>query len=176
MLISTRPGLCDAVRRFLDGTGEGLGHLGLPGGLRLVVPELLLVAAGHVWHDELDVSLHQLALLPRHGLALVSPRPDLSHYLLVDIELSDVRHSLLHLLSILVCLPERDAVLFCDIPTLRKLFLVRDCLLPLVTRLLHEELRGQFLLNKLLRLQTHGAVLVGDDLALGLRHVEADVL
>ena len=63
---------------LLDLAGEGLGHLGGLGGLGLVVPQLLLVGAGHVRHDELHVLLYQLALLPRHRLALVSSRPDLS--------------------------------------------------------------------------------------------------
>ena len=45
--------------------------------LRLVVPELLLVGAGDVGDNELHILLNQLALLPGHGLALVSPSPDL---------------------------------------------------------------------------------------------------
>ena len=64
--------------------GESLGHLGPLAGLGLVVPELLLVSAGHVRDDELDVLLHQLALLPGHGLALVSPGPDLRAFLVLQ--------------------------------------------------------------------------------------------
>ena len=42
-----------------------------------MVPELLLVGAGDVGDNELHILLNQLALLPGHGLALVSPSPDL---------------------------------------------------------------------------------------------------
>ena len=70
------------MRGFLHFTAEGFRHPGALGGLGLVVPELLLVAARHVGHDELDIFLYQLALLPGHRLALVSPRPDLKYFLL----------------------------------------------------------------------------------------------
>ena len=81
-----------------------------------------------------------------------------------------------NLLSGLISFPESDTVLLGDIPTLREEFLVWDGLLPLVTRLLNEQLRSQLLLHKLLGLQPHAAVLVGDHLALGLRHVDTHVL
>ena len=79
-LLAVRPGLSGAVRGFLHLAAECLRHPGALGRLRHVVPELLLVAAGHVRHDELDVFLYQLALLPAHGLTLVSPRPDLKYF------------------------------------------------------------------------------------------------
>ena len=81
-----------------------------------------------------------------------------------------------NLLARLIRLPESDTVLLGHIPTLREEFLVRNGLLTLVTRLLHEQLRSQLLLYKLLGLQPHAAVLVGNHLALGLRHVDTDVL
>ena len=65
------------MRGPLDLAGEGLGHLGGGGRLGLMVPQLLFVGAGHVGHDELDVLLNELTLLPRHWLALVCPGPDL---------------------------------------------------------------------------------------------------
>ena len=45
--------------------------------LRLVEPELLLLQAVHLRHDELDLLGHQLALLPGDGLTLLSSSPDL---------------------------------------------------------------------------------------------------
>ena len=66
------------MRGFLHLAAECFRHPGALGGLGLVVPQLLLVAAGHVRHDELDVFLYQLTLLPGHGLALLCPGPDLN--------------------------------------------------------------------------------------------------
>ena len=45
--------------------------------LRLVIPDLLLVAAGDLRHDELDILGDQLALLPGNGLTRLGPGPDL---------------------------------------------------------------------------------------------------
>ena len=120
---------------LLDLAGEGLGHLGSCGGLGFMVPQLLLVGAGHVWNDELYILLYQLTLLPGDRLTLVSSRPDL--------------------LAILISLPECDTVLFGHVPTLGEMLLVRNCLLALVTRLLHKQLGGKLLLCVLLRLHSH---------------------
>ena len=65
---------------FLHFAAERFGHPGALGWLRDVVPELLLVAAAHVGHNELNILLYQLALLPTYGLALVSTRPDLEYF------------------------------------------------------------------------------------------------
>ena len=76
------------MRGFLHFTAEGLSHLGPSGGLWLVVPELLLVAAAHIRYYELHVLLYQLALLPGDRLALVSPGPDLTEiYLVLRVEI-----------------------------------------------------------------------------------------
>ena len=83
-----------------------------------MVPDLLLVAAGDVGDDELDLLGHQLALLPGDGLAGVGAGP-----LLVPLA---------------VGLPESDAVLLRHVPTLGQHLLVRDLLPPLDAALLHE--------------------------------------
>ena len=62
----------------LDLAGEGVGHPGVRDGLRLVVPDLLVVLADDLRDDELHVLRHQLALLPGDGLAGLSAGPDLS--------------------------------------------------------------------------------------------------
>ena len=77
-LLAVRPGLGGAVGGGENLAGEGVRHLGPGLWLRLVVPELLLGAAGHLGYDELNLLLHQLALLPRDGLALLRPGPDLN--------------------------------------------------------------------------------------------------
>ena len=89
-LLAVRPGLGGAVGGGENLAGEGVRHLGPGLWLRLVVPELLLGAAGHLGYDELNLLLHQLALLPGDGLALLGPGPDL--------------------LPLVVRLPESDAV------------------------------------------------------------------
>ena len=138
-----------------------------------MVPELLLVGAGHVWDDELDVLLHELALLPGHGLALVSPGPDLRKYL--DFEIFKILIPA-HLLAVVVCLPECDAVLLRDVLALGEKLFVGDRLLALVAAFLDKQLGRQLLLLVLLGLETHLALLVRHHLALGLRHVNANVL
>ena len=77
-LFAVRPGLGGAVGGGEDLAGEGVGHLHPGAGLGLVVPELLLGAAGHLRDDKLNLLLHQLALLPGHGLTLLCPGPDLN--------------------------------------------------------------------------------------------------
>ena len=62
---------------FLDLTCEGVGHPGPLVVLRLVVPDLLLVAAVDLGNDELDVFRDEFALLPRDGLTLLCAGPDL---------------------------------------------------------------------------------------------------
>ena len=47
-LLTVRPGLCGAVGGGEDLAGEGVRHLGPGLRLRLVVPQLLLGAAGHL--------------------------------------------------------------------------------------------------------------------------------
>ena len=89
-LLAVRPGLGGAVGGGENLAGEGVRHLGPGLRLRLVIPELLLGAAGHLGYDELNLLLHQLALLPGDGLALLGPGPDL--------------------LPLVVRLPESDAV------------------------------------------------------------------
>ena len=42
-----------------------------------MVPQLLLIATGDIWHDKLDILGHQLTLLPGHRLTVVSTGPDL---------------------------------------------------------------------------------------------------
>ena len=81
-----------------------------------------------------------------------------------------------HLLSVLIRLPERDTVLLGDVLALGEQLLVGDGLLALVTALLHKQLGRQLLLHVLLGLEPHLALLVRDDLALGLRHINADIL
>ena len=76
-LLAVWPGLGCAVGRLLNLAGEGVGHLGPCAWSRLMVPQLLLVATGHIWYDELHVLGDQLALLPGDGLAVVSSSPDL---------------------------------------------------------------------------------------------------
>ena len=56
---------------------EGCRHPDRSAGLGLVVPDLLLVAAGDVRDNELHLLGHQLALLPGDWLAGVSARPHL---------------------------------------------------------------------------------------------------
>ena len=58
-LFTVRPGLSGAVRGFLHFTAECFRHPGALGGLRLVVPQLLLVAAAHVGNNELNIFLYQ---------------------------------------------------------------------------------------------------------------------
>ena len=58
-------------------TGEGVGHPGVGHRLGLMVPHLLGVLTDDLRDDELHVLLDELALLPGHGLAGVSPGPDL---------------------------------------------------------------------------------------------------
>ena len=65
--------------------------------LWLVIPQLLLGLAGDLRDYELDLLVHQLALLPGDGLALLRPGPDL--------------------LPVLVSLPVGDAVWRLDILT-----------------------------------------------------------
>ena len=65
------------VGSFLDLAGEGVGHPGALVVLRLVVPDLLLVAAVNLRHDELHVFGDELTLLPGDRLALLCTSPDL---------------------------------------------------------------------------------------------------
>ena len=81
-----------------------------------------------------------------------------------------------HLLAVVVSFPERDAVLLRDVPALGEQLLVGDRLLALVAALLDKQLGRQLLLLVLLGLEAHLALLVGHHLALGLRHVNANVL
>ena len=66
--------------------------------LGLVIPQLLLGLAGDLRDNELDLLVHQLALLPGDGLAALLACP--------------------HLVTLRVLLPESDAVLLGHIPTL----------------------------------------------------------
>ena len=62
---------------LLNLAGEGVGHPGPLVVLRLVIPDLLLVAAVDLGDDELDVLRDELALLPGNGLAGLGTSPDL---------------------------------------------------------------------------------------------------
>ena len=66
-----------AVGSFLDLASEGVGHPGPLVVLRLVVPDLLLVAAVDLGHDELDVFRDEFAFLPSDWLALLCSGPHL---------------------------------------------------------------------------------------------------
>ena len=79
-----------------------------------MVPELLLLLAGHLGHDELDLLGHQLALLPGHWLAGVGSRPHLG----VSFSQSGKKPS--NLLAIGVSLPKGDTVLLRHVPALRQ--------------------------------------------------------
>ena len=81
-----------------------------------------------------------------------------------------------HLLTVVVSLPERDAVLLRDVPALGEQLLMGDRLLALVAAFLDKQLGRQLLLLVLLGLEAHLALLVGHHLALGLRHVNAHIL
>ena len=76
-LLTVRSLRCLAVVDALHLAGEGVRHPGLRHRLRLVVPQLLTVLTHNLRDDELHLLGHQLALLPGHGLALLSPGPDL---------------------------------------------------------------------------------------------------
>ena len=76
-LFTVWPGDRPAVGGLLDLAVEGVGHPGAGVGLGLVVPDLLLVVARDLGHDELHVFGHQLALLPGHGLTRLRPGPNL---------------------------------------------------------------------------------------------------
>lgn len=91
-LLAVGPGLGGAVGRLLNLTGEGVGHLGPLAWCRFMVPQLLLVGAGHIRHNKLHILGHQLALLPCHRLTVVSSSPDL--------------------LSIIISLPQCYTILF----------------------------------------------------------------
>ena len=71
---------------FLDLAGEGVGHPGPLVVLGLVVPDLLLVAAVDLGHDELDVLGDQFALLPGDRLALLGTGPDLGGIRVIRVE------------------------------------------------------------------------------------------
>ena len=81
-----------------------------------------------------------------------------------------------HLLTVVVSFPKRDAVLLRDVPALGEQLLVGDRLLALVAALLDKQLGRQLLLRVLHGLETHLALLVRHHLALGLSHVNANVL
>ena len=76
-LLAVGSGLGGAVRRLLNLAGECVGHLGPLAWCRFMVPQLLLVGACHIRHNELHVLGHQFALLPGHRLTVVSSSPDL---------------------------------------------------------------------------------------------------
>ena len=152
-LFAVRSGLGGAVGRTLDLTNisimmrgkkslcryyftcECVCHFGPFNECWLVVPQLLLVTTGHIWHYELDILGHQLALLPGHRLTGIIASP--------------------HLVPISIRLPQRDTVLLGHIATLRKELAMRDCSLPGNAGLLHKQFWGELCLCKLLRLNTH---------------------
>ena len=103
-----------AVGSFLHLASEGVCHPRPLVVLRLVVPDLLLVAAVDLGHDELDVLGDQLALLPGHWLTGVGARPHLG----VSFSQSGKKPS--NLLAIGVSLPKGDTVLLRHIPALRQ--------------------------------------------------------
>ena len=76
-MFAVRSGLGAAVAGLMNLAGEGVGHLGALGGFRFMVPQLLLVGAGHLGHYELNILLLQLTLLPGHWLTLLCSSPDL---------------------------------------------------------------------------------------------------
>ena len=137
-----------------------------------------LGAAGDLRHQELHLLVDQLALLPGDGLTALLPCP--------------------HLVALGVLLPQSHAVLLGHVPTLRDLqtstniaglfphtaycdcvtdlFDVRDCLLSLHTALLHKELGCQLSLAVGLLLHAEAALRVGNNLALSLHHLDADIL
>ena len=82
----------------------------------------------------------------------------------------------LHLLPVVVCLPERYTVLLSHVPAFGEQLLVGDGLLALVAALLDEQLGRQLLFLVLLGLEAHFTLLVRHHLALGLRHVNAHIL
>jgi len=125
-------GVCYAVSGAFNLAAKSISHPGVSLLLWLVVPQLLLVTAGDLWDDELDILGHQLALLPGHRLTAFLPCPDL--------------------LPILILLPQSHAVLLRHISALRKKLLVRDGLLALSASLLYKLLGSQFGLTELLRL------------------------
>ena len=71
---------------FLDLASEGVRHPGPLVVLGLVVPDLLLVAAVDLGHDELDVLGDQFALLPGDRLALLGTGPDLMGIRVIRVE------------------------------------------------------------------------------------------
>ena len=76
-VLTVRPRGRHTVGRVLHPAGEGVGGRCLVDQLRLVVPQLLLGAAGDLRHEELHLLVHQLTLLPGDWLAGVSARPHL---------------------------------------------------------------------------------------------------
>ena len=75
LTVRTRDG--PAVGGFLDLAGEGVRHPRPLVVLRLVVPDLLLVAAVDLGHDELDVFRDEFAFLPGDWLTLLCTSPHL---------------------------------------------------------------------------------------------------
>ena len=79
--LAVLPGARLAVGGALHLAGEGVGHPGVSLRLWLVVPDLLLVLAHDLGHDEVDLLGHQLALLPRDWFTGLGSGPHLRHQL-----------------------------------------------------------------------------------------------
>ena len=62
---------------LLDLAVECVGHPGARVGLRFMIPDLLLVIAGDLWHDKLYILGHQLTLLPGHWFTSLGSSPNL---------------------------------------------------------------------------------------------------
>jgi len=145
-----------AVRSLLHLARKRVRHLGLGFRFRLVVPDLLLVLARDLGHDEVHLLGDQLALLPSDWLTSLSSCP--------------------HLFSILISLPVGDTVLFCDILALRNHLEMRNCLGSLFASLLYKQLGRQLCLVELLWNHSHGTLSVRNNLTSGLHHLRTNIL
>lgn len=155
-LFTVRPGDGPAVGGLLDLAVEGVGHPGARVGLRFMIPDLLLVIAGDLWHDKLHILGHQFTLLPGHWFTCLGSSPNL--------------------ISITVCLPICDTVLFGNIPALGQQLLVGNLLLVLGALLLHKLLGGEDGLAELLRFQSLFALFVWHNFTNGLSDINTHIL
>ena len=108
--------------------------------LGFMVPQLLLIRTGDLWHDELNILRYQFTLLPGDRLAFIVACPDL--------------------VAISIRLPKRNTILFCHVFALGKELLMGDCLLPCCTGFLNKKLRLQLTFREFLILCSHRAICV----------------